>query len=299
MCAMIFVVSLPMSRSSLFVQQSPFAPCLRSCASEEMKSAMSDVSYAASQAQIPKPIHSKAIVSRLYLFLTVMCTMTSYAAAHGHFRQDAHRRMASVLAHIRCAEECERGERARDHQTVNGEQLFMSVTSAECTEVEYATERYSESPPPDGTKTDKGDTANRKRRRSFELRVQVELDSSSDEAPTSSKCIYLREIHRQIDHLREIHRQIDHNEMLQRRLTYSTKLLRDAERIAIGEGNAPAPQAVRPLAPAMPNAPIPPLDWRLLCSSKCPGPHRLRMRPAKITRHKLYFQRTFLRRFRA
>jgi hypothetical protein len=76
--------------------------------------------------------------------------------------------------------------------------------------------------------------------------TQVELASSSDEAPTSSRSIYLR----------AIHRQIDHNEMLQRRLAHSTKLLREAERIAIGEGNAPAPQAVRPLAPAMPNAPI-------------------------------------------
>jgi hypothetical protein len=93
MSAMIFVVSLPMSRSSLFVQQSPSAPYWRSCAGEEMKSAMSDVSYAASQTQIPKPIHSKAIVSRLFLFLTVMCTMASYAAAHCHFRQDAHRRI--------------------------------------------------------------------------------------------------------------------------------------------------------------------------------------------------------------
>ncbi len=133
---MIFAVSLPMSRSSLFVQQSPSAPYWRSCAGEEMKNSMSDVSYAASQTQILKPIHSKAIVSRLYLFFMVMCTMTSYAAAHCHFRQDAHRRMASVLARIRCAEERERCERARDPQTVNGEQLFMSVTSAECTEVE-------------------------------------------------------------------------------------------------------------------------------------------------------------------
>ena len=86
--------------------------------------------------------------------------MTSYAAAGCHFRQDAHRRMASVIARIRCAEERERGERARDHRAVNGEKLFMSVTSAECTELEYATER-------DGAKTDKGDTATRKRRRGF------------------------------------------------------------------------------------------------------------------------------------
>jgi hypothetical protein len=44
--------------------------------------------------------------------------------------------------------------------------------------------------------------------------------------------------------------------MLQRRLAHSTKLLRDAKRIAIGEGNAPAPQAVRSLALAMPNCSV-------------------------------------------
>jgi hypothetical protein len=169
-----------------------------------MKNAKFDVSYAASQTQILKPIHSKAIVSRLDLYLTVMCTITSCAAADCHFHQDAHRRMASVIARIRCAEEREHGERSPDHQTVNGEKLFMSVTSAECTELEYATER-------DGAKTDKGDTATRKRRRGFAQRIQVELDSSSDEAPTSSRSIYRR----------EIHRQIDHNEMLQRRLAHS------------------------------------------------------------------------------
>jgi hypothetical protein len=49
----------------------------------------------------------------------------------------------------------------------------------------------------------------------------------------------------------------------------------------------------------MPNAPIPQLDWRQLCSSKCSGPPWRRMRPAKITRHKVYFQRTFLRCIRA
>jgi hypothetical protein len=250
MSAMIFVVLLPMSRLCLFGQQNPVAPYWRSCAAEEMKSTMTDVSYAASQTLILKLIHSKAIVSRLDLYLTVLCTMTSYAAADCHFRQDAHRRMAPVIARIRCGEERERGECAQDHQSVNGGKLFMSVTSAECTEVEYATERCSESPPPVGTRTDKGDTATRKRRRGFALRIQVELDSSSDEALTSSRSIYLR----------EIHRQIDHNEMPQPLLAHSTKLLRNAERIAMGEGNAPAPQAVRPLAPALHNAPIPPLD---------------------------------------
>ena len=131
---MIFVVSLPMSRSSLFVQQSPSAPYWRSCTVEEMKSAMIDVSYAASQTQILKSIHSKAIVSRLDLSLTAMRTMTSYAAADCHFQQDAHRRMASVIARIRSAQE-------------------------------------RESPPPDGTKIDKGDTATRKRRRGFAPRI--------------------------------------------------------------------------------------------------------------------------------
>jgi hypothetical protein len=94
MSAMIFVVSLPISRLSLFGQQSPAGLYWRSFASEEMKSAMIYVSYAASQTQLLKPIHSKAIESRLNLYLTVMCTMASYAAADCHFRQDAHRRMA-------------------------------------------------------------------------------------------------------------------------------------------------------------------------------------------------------------
>jgi hypothetical protein len=182
---------VPMSRLSLFGQQSPAAPYWRSCAAEEMKSSMTVVSYAASLTLILKPICSKVIISRLDLYLTVMCTMTSYAAADCHFWQDAHRRMASVVALIWCAEERERDE-CKDHQSVNDEKLFMSVTSAECTEVEYATERYSESPPPDSTKTDKGDTATRKRRRDFAQRIQVELDSSSDEALTSSRSFYLK-----------------------------------------------------------------------------------------------------------
>jgi hypothetical protein len=116
----------------------------------------------------------------------------------------------------------------------------------------------------------------------------VELDSSSEEAPTSSRSIYLL----------EIHRQIDHNEIIRRWLAHSTKLLRYAERIAMDEGNAPTPQAVRPVA-ALPPAPIPPLDWRQISSSKCPGPPQQRMLPAKITLHKVYFQRTFLKHFRA
>jgi hypothetical protein len=104
MSEMIFVVPLPMSCLSLFWQQSPAAPYWKSCASEEMKSAMTDVSYVASQTLILKTIHSKAIVSRLNLYLTVMFTLMSYAAADCRFRQDAHRRMASVIALIRCAE---------------------------------------------------------------------------------------------------------------------------------------------------------------------------------------------------
>jgi hypothetical protein len=82
--------------------------------------------------------------------------------------------------------------------------------------------------------------------RDFAPRIQVDLDSSSDEAQTSSRSIYLR----------EIHRQIDHNEMLQRRLAHSTKILRNAERTAMGEENAPGSQAVRPLAQVLPPAPI-------------------------------------------
>jgi hypothetical protein len=83
----------------------------------------------------------------------------------------------------------------------------------------------------------------------------VEHDSSSDEAPTASRSIYLQ----------KIHRQIDHNDTLQRRLADSTKLLRDAEPIAMGNENDPAPQAVRPPAP------IPPLSDRLIGSNSSPA----------------------------
>ena len=77
MSAMIFVVSLPMWRLSLFVQQSPAAPYWRSCAAEEMNSAITDVSYAASQTLNLKPIHSNTIVSRLILYFTILCILTS------------------------------------------------------------------------------------------------------------------------------------------------------------------------------------------------------------------------------
>jgi hypothetical protein len=61
----------------------------------------------------------------------------------------------------------------------------MSVTSAGCTEVEYATERYSESPPLDGTKTDNGDTvtATRKMLRGFAPHIQVELQPTKPLLP--------------------------------------------------------------------------------------------------------------------
>ncbi len=236
-----------------------------------------------------------AIISRFNL--TVLRTMASYAAADCPIRQDAHRRMALVIARIWRAEERERAKRAQGRKYVDREKLFSSSSSAECTEVAYAAERYSEPPPPVGTKTDKAEPVQLKRRRDFAQRIQVEHDSSRDEVPTASSSIYLR----------KNYRQIDHSDMLQRRLAHSTKLLRDAERIAIGDGSDPAPQAVRPLAPIIP------LDWKRFSSSKicclaplpmfrgsllwtlCPGPPRLRMRPAKITRHKLYFQRTSLK----
>ncbi len=76
MSAMIFVVSLPMWRLSLFGQQSPAAPYWRSCSAEEMKSAITDVSDAASQTLNLKLIHSKEIILRLILYFTILCIMT-------------------------------------------------------------------------------------------------------------------------------------------------------------------------------------------------------------------------------
>ena len=77
MSGMIFVVSLPMWRLSLFGQQSPAAPYWRSCAAEDINSAITDVSYAASQTLNLKPIYSNAIVSRFILYFTLLCIMTS------------------------------------------------------------------------------------------------------------------------------------------------------------------------------------------------------------------------------
>ncbi len=113
MSVVIIVESLPMWCLSLFGQQSPVTPywrsCLATCAAEEMKSAITDVTYAAFQTLNLKPIHFKAIVLRLNLNLTVLCTMASYSAADCHLRQDAHGQMALVIARILRAEERERG----------------------------------------------------------------------------------------------------------------------------------------------------------------------------------------------
>ncbi len=92
MSATIFVVS-PLMWSLSLIGQNQAAPYWSSCAAEEMKSAITDVSYAASQTPILKLIHSTAIISRLNLNLTALRTLASYAAADRHFRQDAHRQM--------------------------------------------------------------------------------------------------------------------------------------------------------------------------------------------------------------
>ncbi len=58
MSAMIFVMSLQLWHLSLFGQQSPDTPYWKSCTAEEMKIAITDVSYAASRTLILKLIHS-------------------------------------------------------------------------------------------------------------------------------------------------------------------------------------------------------------------------------------------------
>jgi hypothetical protein len=70
MSAMIFAESLPMWHLSLLGQQSPTAPYWRSCSTEEMKTAITDVSHAASQTLKLKQIHWEAIASRWNMNLT-------------------------------------------------------------------------------------------------------------------------------------------------------------------------------------------------------------------------------------
>ncbi len=94
-----------------------------------------------SEKVILKPIHSKVIVSRLDLNLTVLRTMASYAAADCHFRQDAHRRMALAMHSFGALNSAREASASKTTSVsmVNGEKLFRSLSSAECTEVEYAT----------------------------------------------------------------------------------------------------------------------------------------------------------------
>jgi hypothetical protein len=121
--AIIFVVSLPISCLSLFGQQSPATAYWRSCDAEEMK-------VPPTSAMRSPDIDSETESFEgdcMELYLTVLCTMPSYAAADCHFRQDAHRRMALVIARILRAEEREGGERAQDHQSVHGETFFYVI----------------------------------------------------------------------------------------------------------------------------------------------------------------------------
>jgi hypothetical protein len=92
MSAMIFVMSLPIWCLSLFGQKSPSAPYSRCCSAEEMKSAITYVSYAASPTLILKLIQSMVIVLRFdnnNFDLPVLRTM---ASADCPFLQDAHSR---------------------------------------------------------------------------------------------------------------------------------------------------------------------------------------------------------------
>jgi hypothetical protein len=192
-----------------------------------------NVSYVASQTLILKLIHSMAIVSRLNLNSTVLHTMASYAAADCHFSQDAHRRMALVIARVRRAEERERGERAQDSQCVNGEKIFRLLSSAECTEVvchrtvfRVTTSSRHQDRQGSSCAAEEGQglcTMHTSGARFFQRRspdcLQIYL-SPGNSAP-------------------------DHNEML----AHITKIHCYAERLAMGDGNAPTPQVVRPPAP--------------------------------------------------
>jgi hypothetical protein len=90
-----------------------------------------------------------------------------------------------------------------------------------------------ESPPPDCNKSHMEEGAPRKRKWEFAPRIEVGYDSSSDEESASSTEVYLR----------AIHKQIEHNGMLQRRIENSTKVLRNAERLVMGD---PEPGPFRP-----------------------------------------------------
>ncbi len=116
MSAMIFVVSLPMSRSSLFVQQSPFVPYWRSCAGEESEKCNERrqlCGIADTDSETDSFQGDRIEVD--FVFDGNVHNDVVRTAADCHFRQDAYRRMASVLARIQSAEERERSERARDH----------------------------------------------------------------------------------------------------------------------------------------------------------------------------------------
>jgi hypothetical protein len=56
------------------------------------------------------------------------------ASADCPFLQDAHSRMASVIARIRRTKERKQAERAQDSEYVNGKKLFSSLSSAQCME---------------------------------------------------------------------------------------------------------------------------------------------------------------------
>ncbi len=91
---------------------------------------MTNVNYAASLTTILELIHSTATVSRFNLMVLHIKLKASFAAADCPFWQDAHCRMALVIARIRLAEDRELAEGAQDSEYVNGEKLFSSSSSA-------------------------------------------------------------------------------------------------------------------------------------------------------------------------
>ncbi len=145
----IFVILLQLWCVSLFGQQSPTAPYSRSCVTEEMKSAITDVSYAASRTPILKLINSMAIILMFNLTGIAHNGLSWLSLPEGG-------PLSNGICN--CAHSARRRaqapERAQDSEYVHGEKLFSSSSSADCTEVEYATKLYSKSSPPVGTKTD-------------------------------------------------------------------------------------------------------------------------------------------------